>query len=91
MKLAGKYKSMRSNKGASILLLLDIQKIKLLCKENQMFIKNFLHPKHPTEPPEEAASAAPRSALTYQFLSRETKHHYHHTSHMLSVRLLCRS
>lgn len=91
MKLAGKYKSMRSNKGASILLLLDIQKIKLLCNENQMLIKNFLHPKHPTEPPEEAASAAPHSALTYQSLSRVMKHQYHHTLYTLSVRLLCRS
>lgn len=44
MKLAGKYKSMRSNKGASILLPLDIHKIKLLCNDNQMLIKNFLHP-----------------------------------------------
>lgn len=47
MKLAGKYKSMRSNKGASILLPLDIHKIKLLCNDNQMLIKNFLHPKNP--------------------------------------------
>lgn len=65
MQLEGKYKFLRINKGASILLLLAIQKIKLPCNENKMLIKNFLHHKQPIEPPKEGASAAPHLALSH--------------------------
>ena len=49
MQLAGNYKLMRINKGASVLLFFDTQKIKLSCNENEALIKNFPHPKQSTD------------------------------------------
>jgi len=51
MQLAGNYKLIRTNKEASVLLFLDIQKVKLSCNENKVLIKNYPHPNQSIDRP----------------------------------------
>lgn len=64
MQLAGKYKLVRINKGAGILLLMDIQEIKLPCRENKKYsLRIFFIPSNPQNLQKRQVFTAPHSAL----------------------------